>query len=451
MRREWSSGWMFLLAAVGSAVGLANIWRFPYIVGANGGGAFVLIYVASMLLIAIPLLIAEVVLGRRGGADPISTMVGLAEESGASPRWRVFGWLSLFTTLVILSFYSVIAGWALAYIPKMALGLTELDVDQIGSEYAALTASPLQMSLWHGVFMIFTVAVIARGLHQGIETAVKVLMPALFLILIGLVGYASVKGDFAAAVNFLFRPDFDKISFEVMLVAVGSAFFSASVGVGAMMTYGAYLPQSVSIWWVAAGTAVIDLAVALCAGLATFPIVFAHGLETDGGPGMVFVTLPVAFSQMQGGPVIGLLFFALLFAASLTSAFSLLEPTVLWLKTQLGFRRTKAAWAVGVGVWVAGLASVFSFNIWKDVHLLSAFSRFESSTVFDLLDVLVTNLLLPSGALLIALFVGWKVGRGTLEQELTANGSPAAFQSWYLLVRIVVPIALAAIFLGSLL
>lgn len=451
MQRKWSSGRMFLFAAVGSAVGLANIWRFPYVVGANGGGAFVLIYVASMLLIVIPLLIAEVALGRRGGADPISTMTTLARESGASPRWRAFGWLAILTTLIILSFYSVIAGWALAYVPKMLMGLTQSGVEHIQAEYAGLTSDPIQMSLWHGVFMVITIIVIARGLHRGIESAVKVLMPALFLILLGLVGYAGFKGDFSAALAFLFRPDFSKLSFEVVLMAVGSAFFSASVGVGAMMTYGAYLPQSVSIWSVAAWTAVIDLVVALCAGLATFPIVFANDLSPDGGPGLVFVTLPLAFSQMQGGFVVGLLFFTLLFAASLTSAFSLLEPAVLWLRTKFQVRRARASWAVGLLVWVAGLASVFSFNIWKDVHLFSGISRFQSSTIFDLLDVLVTNVLLPLGALMIAVFAGWQLSTGMLRQELVPGKATSLFAVWQILIRYLVPIALAAIFVGSLL
>lgn len=451
MERKWSSGRMFLLAAVGSAVGLANIWRFPYVVGVNGGGAFVLVYMVSMFLVTIPLLVAEIVLGRRGGGDPVITMRRLAEESGASRSWGTYGWLSLFTTLTILSFYSVISGWSLAYIPKMVSGLAHENVAGIQGEFDALTANPAAMIFWHGVFMIFTTAVVARGVNRGIETAVKILMPALFATLIILLIYGCIVGDIGAAMRYLFTPDFSKLNFQVVLMAVGSAFFSASVGVGAMMTYGAYLPRSVSVWGVATGTAVIDLAVSLVAGLAIFSIIFANGLDAGSGPGLMFLALPVAFSQIAGGVLIGLLFFFLLFLAALTSAFSLLEPTVLWLVNRYPVSRSAAAWAVGLVVWLAGFATVFSFNLWKDVHLLSAIARFHDSTIFDLLDFLVTNLLLPIGGLALAIFTGWRIAGSTLREELGAAARSFVFALWIRLVRFVVPLALLALFLGNLL
>lgn len=450
MERKWSSGGMFLLAAVGSAVGLANIWRFPYVVGANGGGAFVLIYILSMFLVTIPLLVAEIVLGRRGGGDPVITMRRLAEESGLSRAWGNYGWLSLFTTLTILSFYSVISGWSLAYIPKMLTGLAHENVEGIQREYALLTAGPGAMIFWHGVFMVFTTAIIARGLNRGIESAVKFLMPVLFLTLIVLLIYGFLVGDMGAAMRYLFTPDFSKLNFQVVLMAVGSSFFSASVGVGAMMTYGAYLPRSVSVWGVATGTVVIDLAVSLVAGLAIFSIIFANGLDADSGPGLMFLALPLAFSQISGGILVGLLFFVLLFLAALTSAFSLLEPTVLWLNDRYRVSRAAAAWGVGFVVWLAGFATVFSFNLWKDVHLLSVIPRFHDSSILDLLDFLVTNLLLPAGGLALAIFTGWRVARSTLREELGAGTGSIVFALWIRLVRYLVPVALLALFVGNL-
>jgi len=451
MENKWSSGRMFLLAAVGSAVGLANIWRFPYIVGVNGGGAFVLVYVASMILVTIPLLVSEIALGRRGGGDPITSMTALAAGGGLSPKWRSFGWLSLITTLTVLSFYSVISGWSLAYIPKMLAGLANKDVAHIQAEFVALTADPKAMILWHGIFMAVSVTVVAHGLQRGIEAAVRVLMPVLFASVICLAAYGAAAGDFGAAVTYLFTPDFSKLNFEAVLMAVGSAFFSASVGVGALMTYGAYLPQSVSIWWVAAWTAIIDLLVALLAGLAVFSIIFAHGLDPDGGPGLVFVALPVAFSQMPGGLIVGLIFFLLFFLASFTSAFSLLEPTVLWLTTRYRVSRTLAAWSVGIAVWVAGFATVFSFNYWKNLYPLAGMARFHESTIFNLLDVLVTNVFLPFGALTLTIFTGWRVSRLLLSDELQGAARPRLFSLWLTLVRYMVPLALVAIFLGNLL
>lgn len=448
MQQKWSSGWVFLLAAIGSAVGLANIWRFPYMVGANGGGAFVLVYILSMLCIAIPMLISEVLMGRRGGADPVYSMEFLARESGVSPHWRAFGWLSLLATLTILCFYSVIAGWSFAYIPKVLGGLSSNSVEDIRLEYEMLIASPVEMAFWHGIFMFLTISIVSRGIQNGIETAVKVLMPGLFIILLVLVAFSLYSGGFEDALNYIFNPDFSKLNVEVVLMAIGSAFFSASVGIGAMMTYGAYLKPDVSVPGTAAAVAFVDMGVALLAGLAIFPIIFANGMDPDGGPGLVFVTLPIAFANTDYSVLLGTLFFALLAAASLTSAFSLLEPTVLWLNKNHGVKRIWGAWGVGLIVWLVGLGPVFSFNILKDFHPMATISRFEESTIFDLMDFTVTSIFLPLGAFMICIFIGWRMKTANISQELNLEGSPL-FTVWYYSVKFLVPLALLAVFLGS--
>jgi len=449
MHGEWSGRLVFILAATGSAVGLGNIWKFPYITGENGGGAFVLIYLICIACIGIPIMMAEIMLGRRGRQSPINTMRDLAEEVGANKYWKYLGWSGVIAGLLILSYYSVIAGWALAYVFRTASGVfINVTGDGASSLFSRFIADPEKLLAWHTIFMVMTMAVVARGVKGGLEKAVRFLMPTLFVILIILLGYAMNLGEFSRGVEFLFNPDFSKISANGILAAMGHAFFTLSLGMGAIMVYGSYLPKNVSIAKTSVVIAVMDTTVALIAGLIIFPIVFANGLEPGSGPGLIFQTLPIAFGHMPGGVFFGTLFFVLLVFAAWTSAISLIEPAVAWLVENRGYTRVYAAVVMGMVTWVIGLLTVLSFNAWSNVKPLSMISGFENSTAFDLLDFLTANIMLPLGGLLIALFVGWKMKRETSMQELDINDKMhVGYRIWRVLVKYVAPIAVAIVFL----
>ncbi len=443
---KWSSRLTFIMAAVGSAVGLGNVWKFPYTAGVSGGGAFVLVYILCAAAVGLPILIAELTLGKRGQMSPPGTMRRLAAEEGRSPNWQGLGWLGVVTGFLILSFYSVIGGWALAYIPKFMSGaVVSTDPDVVTAQFNALLASPGQLLIWHSLFMGLTVLVIARGIHAGIEQAVTILMPALFLLLVALVIYAGVTGDFTRAWSFLFAFDFSKITGAVVLNALGQAFFSISLGLGCMMTYGAYLPAQSNIPRAAVIIVIADTVVALLAGLAIFPIVFANGLDPASGPGLVFVTLPLAFAGVPAGAIFGTLFFVLIAFAAITSSISLLEPIVSWAEEHKGFPRAWSAIVAGVISWALGLFTLFSFNIWGGVHPLSMIHRFKEATFFNLIDFVTSNVMLPLGGFLIAVFAAWMLARTKTETELAL--APALYATWRALTRFVAPAALVLIFI----
>ncbi len=440
---QWSSRWAFILAATGSAVGLGNIWKFPYMAGQGGGGAFVLVYLACVLLIGLPIMMAEVLLGRRARRSPINTMRTLARVEAASPRWVGLGWMGVIAGFLILSFYSVIAGWTLAYVFKAASGgFSGIDADGIRAMFGQFVTNPTGLLVWHSVFMIMTVAVVGRGVEAGLEKAVKVLMPALFLLLVALVVYAMGNGAFSAAVEFLFRPDFSQLSGGDVLGAMGQAFFSLSLGMGAIMIYGSYLPQGASIGGTTFTIAIADTLVALMAGLAIFPIVFANGLEPGAGPSLIFQTLPIAFSQMTGGALWGTLFFLLLVFAAWTSAISLIEPVVAWLTETRGMPRMKSSLLVGAVIWFLGIATVMSFSDWA--FEFSFFGAAKTNGVFDMLDILTSNIMLPLGGILIAVFAGWVMRRASTEEEL-AMSTGAGYRVWRFLVRFVAPTSVGVV------
>ena len=439
---EWSGKLAFVLAATGSAVGLGNIWKFPYITGENGGGAFVLVYLLCIALIGIPIMMAEILLGRRGRQSPMNTMALLAREAGASPAWKLLGVMGVIAGFLILSFYSVIAGWALAYIERAASGaFTGLDKTGVEQLFSGLVGDWEKLLGWHTLFMVLTVVVVARGVRKGLERAVSILMPLLFVILVLLVGYAIAQGDFSRAVDFMFKPDFSKLSGEAILIAMGHSFFTLSLGMGAIMIYGSYLPSHVSIGQVTLVVAIADTVVALLAGLAIFPIVFAQGLEAGAGPGLIFQTLPLAFGQMPGGVVIGTLFFIMLTFAAWSSAISLIEPAVTWMVERTPLERTSAAFAAGFIAWLLGIGTVLSFNEWSDVTWLGR-------TFFDNLDFLTTNILLPLGGLLICIFTAWVMRRKDVLDELELPDG-ALFELWHFLIRFFAPAAVVVIFLNS--
>ena len=446
----WSSRLTFLLAAVGAAIGLGNIWKFPYIMGENGGSAFVLVYLLSILFVAVPILIAEIMLGRRGKQSPPHTMAIIAKQEGRSKTWSVVGWLGILSAYLIMTYYSVIAGWAMSYMFKAGGGKFEdQDAKAIAAEFNALLADPTQLTIWHAVFMTITMFILIRGLRKGIERTVQVLMPLLFILLLVMVAYAAVEGDMAAGLHFMFDFDISAINARVVLMAIGHAFFSIGVAMGLMMGFGAYLGKEISIARSALIISAMDTAVALIAGIAIFPIVFANGLDPAEGPGLVFVTLPIAFGNMTGGIVFGTLFFVLLFFAALTSAIGTLEPAVAWVEEHRGIKRSTAAILICSSAFVIGLGTVFSFNIWSEWHPLGFTGRFADTGFFDLLDYITANLMMPASGLLLALFVGWRISPQAVADELDIQ-NPWFFKTWYWLLRWVVPISITIIFISNL-
>ncbi|WP_148863654.1 sodium-dependent transporter [Marinobacter fonticola] len=449
-RGLWSSRLAFILAATGSAVGLGNIWKFPYITGENGGGAFVMVYLVCIAAIGIPIMMAEVMIGRRGGRSPITSMKLIAQNDGLSKIWPIVGAVGVLAAFLILSFYSVIGGWAVSYVGTAATGqLAGQSEEAIGAIFSGLLADPGTLLLWHTVFMALVMLVVARGVKSGLERAVKFLMPALFVLLLIVVGYAMTTGAFGQAVSFLFAPNFSSLSTAGVLVALGHAFFTLSLGMAVMMAYGSYLPKNVSIAKTAVTVSIIDTVVALTAGLAIFPIVFANGLEPGAGPGLIFQTLPLAFGQMPLGSLFGTLFFVLLIFAAWTSGISLLEPLVEWLEEQKGMNRTVSTLGAGIACWALGIASILSLNVWSDVTPLGMFAMFEGKTIFDLLDFVTANILLPLGGLLVAICAGWFMSRQALETELAT--SPGVFKLWYNTLRYFTPVAVAIVFIYNLL
>ena len=436
----WSSRLLFVLAAAGSAVGLGNIWKFPYITGENGGGAFVVVYLACIAVIGIPVMMAEVLLGRAGRQSPINTMRELARRSGASAAWTAVGWLGVVAGFLILSFYAVIAGWAMHYILRLAGGHFEgADGNMTDAAFSDFLAEPWQLLAWHTAFMAITVFIVARGVSGGLEVAVRWLMPILFALLIGLVGYAAVYGDFASGAAFLFGFEFGNLSVGGTLTAMGHAFFTLSLGMGAIMAYGAYVPARTSITTTVGTIAVLDTVVALAAGLAIFPIVFATpGLEPGDGPGLLFVTLPVAFGNLPLGAVVGAVFFVLVSFAAVTSAISLIEPALAFLVERYNAKRPRVAISIGAACWLLGIGSVLSFNVWADYTV-------GGLTFFDFMDYVSGKIMLPLGGLLIALFAGWALTKDVVREQL-AFTADWQWRLWTVTIRFAAPIGVVVVF-----
>jgi len=438
---EWSSRLAFVLAATGSAVGLGNVWKFPYIVGENGGGAFVLVYLACVALIGLPIMMAEVLIGRRGRQSPINTMRTLAAEERRSPLWTYVGYGGVLAGFIILSYYSVVAGWAVAYVVRTGTGMFDgATADGVGTIFSDLVSDPERVLAWQGLFLTLTMIIVSRGVRSGLERSVRVMMPVLLALLLVLVGYATSTGKFQEGFEFLFQADFSKLSANAVLVAMGHAFFTLSLGMGAIMVYGSYLPKRVSIARTSLVIVLLDTCVALLAGLAIFPVVFANGLEPAAGPGLIFQTLPIAFGHMDWGRAIGSIFFILLSFAAWSSAISLIEPAVAWLVENRGMTRVAASVWCGMIVWVLGIGTVLSFGPWSELTV-------QGKTFFDLMDVLTANVMLPLGGLAVAVFAGWAMRRSSSRDEL-AMGSRAAYEVWRFVIRYIAPAGVLAVFLN---
>lgn len=447
---HWSSQWLFIMATVGSSVGLANIWRFPFTAGENGGGAFVLIYIAAVLFLAMPLLMGELMLGRKGQAAPPLSLRAIAKEANASEYWSWLGYLGIATALIILSYYCMIGGETILYAIKNISGQF-VDIEPEGSLAisAAYNANIYMVVFGHTLFVGLMGWVSSRGISGGVEIAVKYLMPSLFIILIGMVIYAAVTGNFAEALSYLFKPDFSKINIEIIVAAFGQAFFSVGAGATILMAYGSYMNRKDSIINSSLIVASADTLVAMLAGLAIFPIVFAFGLNPAAGPGLVFETVPLAFGHMPGGQFFGTLFFILLAFAAITSAISLLEAPVAWLHSKDGWSRRKSAWVAAGTVWVLGLLPSLSLNSLIDFFPLG-FIGVERN-FFDFFDYLSNNLMLPLGGLMLAIFIGWVLPNKISEQELNLLAGHHWFKLWMFVLRYVVTIVLAVVFINLLL
>ena len=432
---KWSGKWTFILAATGSAVGLGNIWGFPYMAGTNGGGAFVLIYLACILIIGLPIMMAEIVIGRRASSSPVNSMKSAALDSNRSSNWQLIGWGGLVAGILILSFYSVLAGICINYIFISALPDLQLSSED---QFGITTSSASNLLIWHTIFIFITAGVIASGIKNGIGRFVRVLMPLLGFILILMVLNAVINGDFLKGLQFLFRPDFSQVNPQTFLSAMGQAFFSLSLGMGAIMTYGAYMSDDQKILNTSITVGGLDTLVALMAGLAIFPIIFASGLEVNsGGVGLVFITLSQTFETMFLGQVFGPLFFILLVIASLSSSISLLEPSVAYFSEKNIISRKSAAFIFGFLAWFLGIGSVLSFNVLSDFYLLG------DRTILDSIVFIGNNLLLPLGGLFVAIFVGWFMKKELIQEQLQLSNG--VLNTWYFFIRFVAPIAVGAI------
>jgi NSS family neurotransmitter:Na+ symporter len=435
----WSSRFAFLMASVGFAVGLGNIWRFPYVTGENGGAAFVLVYLLCAFGIGVPILIAELMVGRRGKNSPPFAMRAVAQVQNRSRHWQWVGAMGLLAAFTIEIVYAVIVGWVLWYLFKaVTTGFVGVDATLADAQFNAVLADPVGMMVWTLLGLAITGYIIYSGVQGGIEKAVTILMPVLFSLLALLAIYNIFAGGMGRALEWLFTPDFSKITPKVFLAAIGQAFFSIGVAMGGMMTFGAYLPKNISIPRSVLIIVVADTCVALLAGLVIFPAVFNNGMDPAAGVGLIFKTLPVAFAQMPGGYVFSILFFLLLSVAGITSMVGLVECVTAWMEDHRGYPRHKAALAVVGAVAVLSVLSALSYNLLSEYQM-------GGRNLNDLLDYFSNQILLPLGGFLIALFVGWFVSSKLSAEELGFR-SPLLFKLWHFLIRFVVPPAVLVIF-----
>lgn len=440
-REQWGSRVGFILAAAGSAIGLGNIWRFPTVVGQSGGGAFILLYLIIIFIIGIPLMIGELSIGRRGKRN----IVGAFQKIKPGGPWWFIGALGVMAGFVILSFYSVIAGWSIAYIFKFLSGeLTGLDPGQSANVFGNLASNTVEPLIWHGVFMAMTIGIVIFGIDKGIERASKIMMPILFALLLVLAIRSVTLEGAMEGVMWYITPDFSAININIILGALGQVFFSLSLGMGAIMTYGSYLPDRENIPSAAVLIAMADIGIAILAGFIIIPAVFAFGLEPNAGPALIFITLPAVFGSIPYGSLVGALFFVLLTIAALTSAISLLEVPVAYFIDELKWNRRKASIAVGIVIFLLGIPSSLSQGVLSE-------SLFFGMEFLDFMDFFSANLLLPIGGLLTAIFIGWIWGTKNSIEEMQKEGVHFGLRvPWATVIKFILPIVLAYILLTGL-
>ncbi len=438
-RGQWSGRLGFILAAAGSAIGLGNIWRFPYMAGENGGGAFVLLYLGCVLLIGIPVLFSELAMGRKTERNAVGAFRALVPNSW----WPAVGYLGIAAGFGILAFYSVVAGWTLGYLGHAFMGDfgAAMDADASGALFTGLIGDPLQAVGYTALFLLLTILIVRGGVSAGIERASKILMPALFAILLVLAIRALTLPGGMAGLEYLLVPDFSELSAGAVMAALGQALFSLSLGMGAMVTYGSYFPKEENMPQAGALVALADTSVAVLAGLIMFPALFSAGLDPAAGPGLVFVVLPTVFNSLPAGTLFAIAFYALLAIAALTSTISLLEVVVAYFVDERKWKREKAAWVLGGVCFVLAVPSALSQG-GADV-----FTSFLFDTSFlDIQNIIWGNYALSIGALATCVFVGWKWGIPKAIEALEASGHRMAFASaWGIVVRFVLPIAIVVV------
>ncbi len=445
-RDSFGSRFGALVAMAGSAVGLGNLWRFPYLVGENGGAAFIIVYIILSFMICLPIFISEFMIGRRSQKNAYSAFYDLSDGSA----WRFVGLFSVLIPLVVVSYYSVIGGWSVDYIFKaftfsFSGGETQ---NAVNTMFADLVSNPCMPLVCHTIFLLATVIVVVFGIKGGIEQFSKIMMPLLFLIVISIAIYAVTLPGAGAGLEYLFKPDFSKITPQACASALGQAFFSLSIGMGCIITYGSYVSKKDNIMSQSIYTAVFDLAFALCAGIAIMPAVFAFGINPQSGPGLVFETLPYVFSQMPAGGIIAILFFVALFVAAITSSISMVEVCVAYLIEEKGMSRKMSCALVFAVAWVLGAICSLSFGPLSDIKI---FDR----TIFDFFDNLSSNILMTLGSLMTVLFVGWRLKKTDIYDEFTNGGTLSTnariFGVLWFLIRYICPLAIIAIFLSGIL
>ena len=445
-RDNFGSRFGALVAMAGSAVGLGNLWRFPYLVGENGGAAFIIVYIILCFLICLPIFISEFVVGRRAQENAYSAFRDL---SGGS-WWKYVGIMTVVVPLIVTSYYSVIGGWSVQYLFKsLAFEFTSGETQsQMSTMFAEYVSSPWLPLLGHTIFLLATVVVVGAGIKGGIEKFSKIMMPMLFIIVLGIAVYAITLPGASKGLDYLFNPDFSKIDAKACAAALGQAFFSLSIGFGTIMTYGSYVSKKENILFQSTATAASDLAFALLAGIAIMPAVFAFGLDPQSGPGLVFETLPFVFSQMPAGGIIAILFFIALLVAAITSSISMVEVGVAYLVEVKNISRAWACVIIFSCCWILGSLCSLSFGLLSDIRI------FDMS-IFDFLDSTSSNVLMTLGSLLTVLFVGWKLKKTDIYDEFTNGGSlrlnVRIFGVLWFLIRYIAPLAVIAIFISGLL
>ncbi|MEJ6949754.1 sodium-dependent transporter [Natronospora cellulosivora (SeqCode)] len=429
-RENWTSKLGFILAAAGSAVGLGNIWRFPYVTGVNGGALFLLLYLVAIILIGYPVMITEVTIGRKAQRNPVGAFKAIAPDT---PWWLVGG-LGVFTGFVILSYYSVVAGWSLEYIVKSIGGFAGVDTAELFVNHITGFPGPL---IWHAIFMALCIIIISAGVVKGIQKAVKVLMPVLAVLLVLLVVRSVTLSGAAEGLRFMFSPDFSEITWSSVNAAIGQAFFTLSLGMGAMITYGSYLSKKENINDNVGFVVGIDTMIAIFAGLAIFPAVFALGMDPGAGAGLTFITLPAVFAEMPLGGVFAFSFFVLLSIAALTSAISLLEVVVAYMVDEKGWARPKAAAVIGIIIFTVGLIPLLGYSVWDNVEFLGM-------DLLDTFDWFANDIFLPLGGLLTAIFAGYIWGTKNVQEEANRVEGKITIGAWYgVFIRYIVPVAIA--------
>jgi len=447
---SWSSRLTFLMASIGFSVGLGNIWRFPYVTGENGGAAFVLVYLACALCIGVPLVMSEWAIGRRAknAASASGSFKDLAKQNNLSTRWSGVGGMAIVAVFMMMLTYTVITGWTLDYFTMAVVGeFNGINAERSKVVFNELMSDPTRLLLWHSLVIVIIMLVNSKGLKGGIEKAVSILMPSLFICMIVMVIYAALVGDFSAAVAFLLTPDFSQITSQTFLLALGQAFFSIGIAMAVMVTYGSYLPKTASIGQNAFIVVFADTFVAMLAGFAIFPLVFAHGLTPDAGAGLVFQVLPIALGDLPGGQFFSAVFFLLLIAAAFTSCIGNFEPIIAWTAEKFSITRKKATLVSGTIMWLLGISSVLSLNLLQDFHPLAYITLFEGKTIFESFDYISASILLPIGGLLTAIFVGWRIPAKEMQAELGLK--KATFRLWQLLIKLIVPVAIAIVFISG--